>query len=86
MNRRDDLIVFTFRANAFLHHMIRNLVGSLVYVGAGKQPPEWIAQLLEGRDRSRSAPTFAPDGLYLAAVEYDPAFSLPAFPAHPLLP
>jgi tRNA pseudouridine38-40 synthase len=86
IERHGTLVVFTFRANAFLHHMIRNLVGSLVYVGAGKQPPEWIAQLLEGRDRSRSAPTFAPDGLYLAAVEYDPAFSLPAFPAHPLLP
>ena len=85
VTRRDDLIVFTFRANAFLHHMIRNLVGSLVYVGAGKQEPGWIAELLAAKDRRHAAPTFAPDGLYLAGVEYDPAFDLPAFPPHPLL-
>jgi tRNA pseudouridine38-40 synthase len=85
VERRGGLVVFTFRANAFLHHMVRNLVGSLVYVGAGKQPPGWIAQLLAGGDRRDAAPTFAPDGLYLAAVAYDPAFSLPAFPIHPLL-
>jgi tRNA pseudouridine38-40 synthase len=83
--RRDELVVFTFRANAFLHHMVRNLVGSLVYVGAGKQQPGWIADLLAGRDRRHAAPTFMPDGLYLAAIEYDPAFDLPAFPSHPLL-
>jgi len=85
VGRRGELVVFTFRANAFLHHMVRNLVGSLVYVGAGKQDPSWIGQLLEERDRRNAAPTFAPEGLYLAAIEYDPAFVLPAFPAHPLL-
>jgi len=84
--RRGDVIDFTFRANAFLHHMVRNMVGALVYVGAGKQDPRWIAELIEMKDRTRAAPTFAPDGLYLAGIEYDPAFSLPAFPAHPLLP
>lgn len=83
--RRGKLIVLEFRANAFLHHMIRNVVGSLVYVGAGKHPPAWIAQLLESKDRRNAAPTFAPDGLYLAGVEYDPAFDLPAFRAQPLL-
>jgi tRNA pseudouridine38-40 synthase len=83
--RRGNLIVLTFRANAFLHHMVRNLVGSLVYVGAGKQQPGWIAELLAARDRNAAAPTFAPEGLYLAAVEYDPAFDLPAFRPHPLL-
>jgi tRNA pseudouridine38-40 synthase len=83
--RRGELVTFTFRANAFLHHMVRNLVGSLVYVGAGKQEPGWIAELLAARDRRAAAPTFAPDGLYLAAIEYDPAFVLPAFPSHPLL-
>ena len=83
--RVGGLVVFTFRANAFLHHMVRNLVGSLVYVGAGKHEPAWIGELLAARDRRRAAPTFAPDGLYLAAITYDPAFSLPAFPAHPLL-
>jgi tRNA pseudouridine38-40 synthase len=85
LERRGTLVVFTFRANAFLHHMIRNVVGSLVYVGAGKHPPEWIAELLASKDRRNAAPTFAPDGLYLAGVEYDPAFGLPAFRAQALL-
>jgi tRNA pseudouridine38-40 synthase len=78
VERRGDLVVFTFRANAFLHHMIRNVVGSLVYVGAGKQEPAWMEELMAARDRSKAAPTFAPDGLYLAAIEYDPAFGFPA--------
>ena len=85
VERRGELFVFTFRANAFLHHMVRNIVGSLVYVGAGKQEPGWIAELMAAKDRRNAAPTFAPDGLYLAGVEYDPAFDLPAFPPHPLL-
>lgn len=84
--RRGDVVDFTFRANAFLHHMVRNMVGALVYVGSGKQDPRWIAELIEMKDRTRAAPTFAPDGLYLAGIEYDPAFRLPASPAHPLLP
>jgi tRNA pseudouridine38-40 synthase len=85
IERRGDLIRFSFTANAFLHHMIRNLVGALVYVGAGKQPEGWMAQLLEARDRTAAAPTFMPDGLYLAAIAYDSAFRLPAFRAQPLL-
>ena len=85
VDRERSLVVFTFRANAFLHHMIRNIVGALVYVGMGKQPPAWIGELLGGRDRRLAAPTFAPDGLYLAGVEYDPAFGLPAPRSHPLL-
>lgn len=74
-----NLVVFTFRANAFLHHMVRNLVGALVYVGSGREPPESLAKLLEARDRRLSPPTFAPDGLYLAGIDYDPAFGLPGF-------
>ncbi|HUP97225.1 MAG TPA: tRNA pseudouridine(38-40) synthase TruA [Usitatibacter sp.] len=85
VERRGELIAFTFRANAFLHHMIRNLVGSLVYVGAGKHPPEWLAELLASKDRTTAAPTFMPDGLYLDAIEYDAAFGLPAFRRNPLL-
>lgn len=72
-----DAIRFDFSANAFLHHMIRNIVGALVYVGAGKQPPSWMATLLAGRDRTRAAPTFAPDGLYFAGADYDSRWSLP---------
>lgn len=85
VRRRGNVIDFAFTANAFLHHMVRNIVGSLVYVGAGKQPPEWIAELLAARDRRNAAPTFGPEGLYLAAVEYDAAFMIPAFRSHPLL-
>lgn len=81
-----SLVVFRFTANAFLHHMVRNMVGSLVYVGCGRQEPEWLGRLLELRDRTKAAPTFAAEGLYLTGVAYDPAFTLPAFRPHPLLP
>jgi tRNA pseudouridine38-40 synthase len=66
--------------------MVRNLVGSLVYVGSGRQPAAWIADLLAKRDRRFAAPTFAPHGLYLSGIAYDPAFGLPAFRPNPLLP
>jgi len=72
-----DRIEFVVRANAFLHHMVRNIVGCLVYVGAGKQPPGWIAELLASRERSKAAPTFAPEGLYLERVEYEARWQLP---------
>jgi tRNA pseudouridine38-40 synthase len=72
-----DELRFDFRANAFLHHMIRNIVGSLVYVGAGKHPPGWVAELLAKRDRTRAAPTFAPDGLYFTGADYDAKWALP---------
>ncbi len=77
IDRRDDEIHFVIRANAFLHHMVRNIVGSLIYVGNGRQSPQWIAQLLELRDRRKAAPTFAPEGLYLERVEYDARWALP---------
>lgn len=73
----DGLITFDLHANAFLHHMVRNIVGALVYVGAGRESPGWLGQLLALRDRSRAAPTFAADGLYLSGVDYDPAWGLP---------
>ena len=71
------LVRFDFIANAFLHHMVRNLVGSLVYVGAGRQPPAWIGELLAARDRTRAAPTFAASGLYLCGADYAACFGLP---------
>ena len=76
--RRDDRIEFTLRANAWLQHMVRNIVGTLVYVGAGKQASGWARSLLESRDRVRAAPTFASEGLYLATVEYESKWELPA--------
>jgi tRNA pseudouridine38-40 synthase len=70
-------IRFDFRADAYLHHMIRNIVGSLVYVGAGKHPPAWIGELLASRERTRAAPTFSPDGLYFTGADYDARWGLP---------
>jgi tRNA pseudouridine38-40 synthase len=75
--QRGDLIVFTLRASAFLHHMVRNIVGSLIYVGTGTRDADWMKEILEACDRERAAPTFMPDGLYLAKVDYDPAWGLP---------
>lgn len=78
IRREGEVVVFDFAANAFLHHMVRNLVGCLVYVGAGKHPPGWLAEVLAGRDRRLAAPTFAPDGLYFTGADYDPEWGLPA--------
>ncbi|MCB1937773.1 MAG: tRNA pseudouridine(38-40) synthase TruA [Rhodocyclaceae bacterium] len=69
--------LFDFCADAFLHHMIRNLVGALVYVGKGRYPPAWLGEVLAARDRAKAAPTFAPDGLYLCGVEYPAQWPLP---------
>jgi tRNA pseudouridine38-40 synthase len=77
IERHGDLFVFTLKASAFLHHMVRNIVGSLIVIGNGNQPPEWLQTLLDARDRSRAAPTFMPDGLYLARIDYDAAWKLP---------
>ncbi len=77
IERHGDTIILTVRAGAFLHHMVRNLVGSLVYVGIGREPPEWLETVLLSKDRNRAAPTFMPDGLYLARIEYDPKWQLP---------
>ncbi|MDR2875163.1 MAG: tRNA pseudouridine(38-40) synthase TruA [Methylobacillus sp.] len=77
VTRHGDAILFEFRANAFLHHQVRNMVGALVYIGKGEHPPEWIATLLAQRDRTQAPPTFSASGLYLAGVDYDAAFGLP---------
>jgi len=78
VERRGDYILMEFRANAFLHHMVRNLVGTLVYIGKGKHAPAWAGQVLASRDRALGAPTFDAAGLYLASVLYDRAWGLPA--------
>lgn len=77
IERRGDIIVVSLTASAFLHHMVRNIVGSLIVIGNGNQPPEWMREILESRDRSRAAPTFMPDGLYLARIAYDAKWRLP---------
>ncbi|MBV2180314.1 MAG: tRNA pseudouridine(38-40) synthase TruA [Castellaniella sp.] len=78
--RQGNFLIFEFRANAFLHHMVRNLMGTLLMIGRGRRPPDWAAELLARRDRRLSAPTFMPDGLYLAHVEYPGVPDLPLRP------
>ncbi|HTJ95937.1 MAG TPA: tRNA pseudouridine(38-40) synthase TruA [Rhodocyclaceae bacterium] len=76
VQRHGDWLIFDFHANAFLHHMVRNLIGTLVYVGKGAHPPEWAAEVLASRSRTVAAPTFSAAGLYFAGVDYDPRFGL----------
>jgi tRNA pseudouridine38-40 synthase len=80
-------VYIVIRANAFLHHMVRNLVGSLLAIGQGKQSAEWLNEVLEARSRQSAAPTFSPDGLYLARVGYPAEHHIPApWLAHSWLP
>ncbi len=73
----EGFVRFTFKANAFVQHMVRNLVGALIAVGRGRREPAWIAELLEAKDRTVAAPTFMPDGLYLARVDYPAGVLVP---------
>jgi tRNA pseudouridine38-40 synthase len=72
-----ERIDFVLRANAFLHHMVRNIVGTLVYVGKEKYPPSWVRDVLLSKNRSNAAPTFGPQGLYLERIEYESKWRLP---------
>lgn len=77
VERFGDRICIAIQANAFLLHMVRNIAGSLMEVGAGRQDVDWLAQLLIAKDRNKAAATAKPDGLYLASVVYPAEFSLP---------
>jgi tRNA pseudouridine38-40 synthase len=66
-----------FEADAFLHHMIRNIMGCLVQIGQGKKPVAWMSEVLAARNRRAAAPTFAPDGLYFLGPRYDPQWGIP---------
>ena len=68
---------FDFDASAFLHHMVRNVMGCLVAVGTGARPAQWLAEVLAARDRALAAPTFAADGLYFLGPYYDAHLNLP---------
>jgi len=85
VSRRGQLILIDIQANAFLHHMVRNIAGSLMAVGGGRKRPGWIAHLLDLKDRREAADTAAPDGLYLVRVEYPSNAELPESPLGPLL-
>lgn len=82
--RRGDLIVLEVRANAFLHHMVRNIVGVLMAIGAGERPVEWAGQVLASRDRRQGGTTARANGLYLVHVDYPRHFGLPATEPGPL--
>jgi len=77
LSKHGQLIVFEISANAFLLHMVRNIVGALLWVGSGKKPASWLATLLAGRDRTASAPTASGRGLYLVSVDYPAQLGLP---------
>ena len=74
----NDVVEIEIQANAFLHHMVRNIVGSLLPVGRGEQPEAWMAQLLAGRDRTVAGPTAPSEGLVFVGPRYPPECRLPA--------
>ncbi len=86
VRRFRSLLAIDISANAFLHHMVRNIAGSLIAVGRGRREPAWVAHLLHARDRTQAAATAPPQGLYLTGVTYPETFALPQFSAteHPL--
>jgi len=84
VSRYGRYIVLDIKANAFLHHMVRNITGSLLEVGKGLQKPEWMAELLAARDRNLAAATAKANGLYLIDVDYPPQFELPKSSLGPL--
>lgn len=87
IERRGTYWRFEFEANAFLHHMIRNIMGCLVAIGQGLQRPEWMHDVLTARSRDAAAPTFSPDGLYFLGPVYDESWNLPEHtPAYDWLP
>ncbi len=78
---------FEFEANAFLHHMIRNIMGCLLAIGQGRYPPDWLAEVVAARNRKVAAPTFSPDGLYFMGPVYEDHHGLPdRTPAYDWLP
>ncbi len=77
IRRQGDFLICDFRADGFLHHMVRNIMGCLVHIGAGQASPGWIDELLAHKDRTRAAPTFMADGLYLSHIRYPSRFELP---------
>jgi tRNA pseudouridine38-40 synthase len=80
VSRQGDFVMFDIKANAFLLHMVRNIVGSLLEVGEGLREPEWIAELLAQKDRRLAGKTASPDGLYLVEVDYPDSYELPKAP------
>jgi tRNA pseudouridine38-40 synthase len=78
VNRINDRVVIEITANAFLHHMVRNIAGVLMTIGRGDQPVEWSREVLDHRDRTLGGVTAPPQGLYLVDVDYPAEFGLPS--------
>lgn len=84
VTRDGDLVTIEVTANAFLHHMVRNIAGTLLEVGEGERPASWVGELLAARDRTLAGPTASPAGLYFARVEYPGRFGVPPAGAPPV--
>ncbi|WP_283125341.1 tRNA pseudouridine(38-40) synthase TruA [Providencia stuartii] len=84
VSRHGNYVVVDIKANAFVHHMVRNIVGSLLEIGCGNQDINWMAELLELKDRTKAAATAKAEGLYLVAVDYPEKFALPSNVMGPL--
>lgn len=82
--RRGDLVVIEVQANAFLHHMVRNMVGVLMAVGVGDKPASWVGKVLAAKNRSAGGVTSRPFGLYLVSVDFPSEFDLPKLLPGPL--
>lgn len=85
ISRRDDCIAVDVIARSFLHHMVRNIMGVLTAVGEGKQPVDWVSEVLASKNRDKAGVTAPPQGLYLTDVRYPAEYSLPAVSAFPVL-
>lgn len=86
VSRSRDFVVLDIRANAFLHHMVRNIAGALLAIGDGRREPGWVADLLRSRDRTQGAETAPACGLYLVEVGFPPEYALPVTPPGPAFP
>ncbi len=92
VGRQGNYVVLDIHANAFLHHMVRNIAGVLIPVGQGKREATWVREVVEARDRRASGITAPAGGLYLVGVDYDPIYGLPksdgqpAWPIAPVVP
>lgn len=84
VTRQSRYVIIDVQANAFVHHMVRNIVGSLIEVGNGKQSVDWVDEILHAKNRTLAAATAKPEGLYLVDVIYPPQFTLPRMPLGPL--
>jgi tRNA pseudouridine38-40 synthase len=84
ISRLGDYVIIDVKANAFLHHMVRNITGSLLLIGSGDKPVDWLKTLLDTKDRTQAGATAKPNGLYLVDVTYSQEFDLPRTPLGPL--